>query len=632
MLELGTRIRRRVGGDGSQTRADRRGLLAQLSAPLREYLGTEAGGAGVLLGAAVLALVWANSPWSGSYESLWSTSLSITLDHATMSMTLQGWVNEGLMVLFFFVIGLEVRRELAVGELTERRRVVVPALAGVAGTVVPALLFLAVNHGGASGHAWGVVVGTDTAFLLGALALVGPEFSTQLRIFLLTLTVIDDLVAVTVIGVVYSGDIHVGPLLMMLACLAALAGCSRAGVWRAAPYVLLMVVTWFSAVESGVHPSIAGMVGGLLVAAHPPAREEVEGAVSRFRAFRQSPLAEVGRSAREGVARVISVNERLQSVLHPWTSFVIVPLFAVANAGVDLRHGVLRDSLTSALTWGVVLALVVGKTIGIWGTAIGAVRLRWGSLPQGVGPGHVLGGAALSGIGFTVSLLIAGLAFDDPTLRDEATVGVLIAAVLATGNGRLQFWLAARLRGEGDADLPRFLDRPVVEGVDFIRGPVDAPLTLVEYGDFECPFCAKATGAARELRVRFGDELRYVFRHLPLPDVHPHAELAACASVAAAAQGRFWEMHDLLFQHQDQLELEDLVGYAGELGLDVEAFLRSLEDPATHRRVRADVASAEASGARGTPTFFIGDRRHVGPYDAETLARELLAAADRVGS
>jgi protein-disulfide isomerase len=374
------------------------------------------------------------------------------------------------------------------------------------------------------------------------------------------------------------------------------------------------------------------MVGGLLVAAHPPGREAVEGAVSRFRAFRQSPLVEVGRSAREGVARAISVNERLQSVLHPWTGYVIVPLFALANVGVDLRHGVLLSSLRSPLTWGVVLGLVVGKTVGIWVTTMGSVRLRLGSLPQGVGSGHVLGGAALSGIGFTVSLLIAGLAFDDETLRDEATVGVLLAAVLATANGRLQFWVAARFRGQDDADLPRVLDRSVAAGVDHIRGPVDAPMTLVEYGDFECPFCAKATGAARELRERFGDDLRYVFRHLPLPDVHPHAELAARAAVAADRQGRFWDMHDLLFRHQDELEFEDLVGYAADLELDVEQFVRTIDDEQTARRIRADVASAEASGARGTPTFFIGDLRHTGPYDAETLATELLVSRDRAGS
>ncbi|HEX4978241.1 MAG TPA: thioredoxin domain-containing protein, partial [Nocardioides sp.] len=182
------------------------------------------------------------------------------------------------------------------------------------------------------------------------------------------------------------------------------------------------------------------------------------------------------------------------------------------------------------------------------------------------------------------------------------------------------------LRGQTDADLPRFLDRPVDPGHDHVRGRVDAPLTLVEYGDFECPFCARATGVTGELRQRFGDDLRYVFRHLPLVDVHPHAELAARAAVAAQAQGRFWEMHDLLFAHQDQLEYEDVAGYASELGLDVEEFLRDLEAEATAARVRADVASAEASGARGTPTFFVGDRRHTGPHDTESLARALEAA------
>jgi Na+/H+ antiporter NhaA len=608
------RLRRRSAGNGSQTRTPRRGLLAQLSSPLRDFLGTESGSAGLLLGATLVALLWANSPWAESYHALWASTVSVRVNGWSLGMDLEQWINDGLMVSFFFVIGLEVRREFAVGELTDRRRAVVPAVAGVAGTLVPALLYLAVNGRGETADAWGLVIGTDTAFLLGALAIVGPQFSTQLRIFLLTLTVIDDLVAVTVIGVVYSDRLEPGAVLLTVVCLAVLTGCSHLGVWRAAPYVLIMLVTWLCAVESGLHPSIAGMAGGLLVAAHPPAREAVEGAASRFRAFRQSPLVEVGRSAREGVARAISVNERLQSVLHPWTSYVIVPLFALANAGVDLRHGV--------------LGLVVGKTLGIWGASMGAVRLGLGALPQGVGSGHVLGGAALSGIGFTVSLLIAGLAFDDETLRDQATVGVLIAAVLATANGRLQFWVAARFRGQDDADLPRFLDRPVRVGVDHIRGPVRAPLTLVEYGDFECPFCAKATGAARELRVRFGDDLRYVFRHLPLPDVHPHAELAARAAISAGDQGRFWDMHDLLFRHQDELEFEDLVGYAAELDLDVERFVRALDDEATWRRIRADVASAEASGARGTPTFFIGGRRHTGPYDAETLAAELIGSRE----
>jgi predicted DsbA family dithiol-disulfide isomerase len=245
-----------------------------------------------------------------------------------------------------------------------------------------------------------------------------------------------------------------------------------------------------------------------------------------------------------------------------------------------------------------------------------------------VGFGHVFGGAALSGIGFTVSLLIAGLAFDDPTVRDQAVVGVLIAAVLATGIGWVMFRVAAVFRGQTDADLPRFLDRPVDPHQDHIRGPVDAVLTLVEYGDFECPFCARATGVTRELRERFGDELRYVFRHLPLVDVHPYAELAARAAVAAQNQDQFWAMHDLLFANQDELEFEDIVGYASQLGLDIEVFLRDLDDEQTAARVRADVASAEASGARGTPTFFVGDARHTGPHDTGTLARALESARE----
>jgi protein-disulfide isomerase len=383
---------------------------------------------------------------------------------------------------------------------------------------------------------------------------------------------------------------------------------------------------WLATIESGLHPTIAGMVAGLLVSASLPERERVEQAASLVRAFRQSPLPSVGWSAGQGLQRAVSLNERLQLLLHPWTSFVVVPLFALANAGVDLRDGVLADALGSPVTWGVVAGLVVGKLVGIAGAALGAVRLGLGSLPQGVGSGQVVAGAALSGIGFTVSLLIADLAFESSALNDEATVGVLIAAPLAAGLGAVVFRLAAALRGETTASLPMVLDRPVDPARDHVRGPLDAPLTLLEYGDFECPFCGKATGVVRELFERYPGELRYVFRHLPLEDIHPGAELAAMAAEAAGVQGRFWDLHDLMFHHQDELDVAALLGYAGELDLDVERFSRDLDDQRLADRVREDVASAEASGARGTPTFFIGSQRHVGAYDAETLARALEAS------
>ena len=608
------------------TTAPRRHQLGgQLSAPLRRFLATESGGAVLLVVATLVALGWANSPWSETYSRIWSTELAVEVADWALRMDLHHWINDGLMAVFFLVIGLEVRRDLSVGELTDRRKLRLPLLAGLGGMVVPAVLYLLVNSSGEAANGWGVVIGTDTAFLLGTLALVGPATSTQLRVFLLTLTVVDDIVAVSVIGLVYSDDLDAVALAVALAAVAVLVALGRSRVWRTWPYALTILALWLATVASGLHASVAGMVAGLLVPSFAPRRQAVEQAARRFHAFRQSPLADVGRSAQDALVRAVPVNERMQLVLHPWTSYFIVPVFALANAGVDLRGGVLGEALRSPVTWGIVLGLVLGKFVGIGGVALLGSRLGVGRLPQGVGPGQILGGGALSGIGFTVSLLIVGLAFG-PELQDEATVGVLLALVLATLLGWLVFTLAAVLHGETTAGLPTVLDRPVDPERDHVRGSVTAPLTLVEYADFECPFCGRATGVVAEVRAHFGADLRYVMRHLPLPDVHPHAELAALAVEAAGAQGRFWEMHDLLFEHQGQLETEDLAGYASELGLDVERFLRDLDDEVHSDRIREDVRSAEASGARGTPTFFVGDQRHVGPYDAQTLIAELEAS------
>jgi len=589
---------------------------------LRAFMRTESGSAGLLVLATLVALVWANSPWSSSYESLWHTPVAVAFGDGGLSMDLGHWVNDGLMVVFFFVIGLEVRREFAVGELTDRRRVVVPLVAGIGGMLVPAAIYLGLNPSGEATRGWGVVIGTDTAFLLGMLALVGPAVSSQLRIFLLTLTVIDDIVAVSIIGIVYSDDLSVPALVVAAVCLVGLVVLDRTGQWRASPYVAVVVVLWVATLQSGVHASIAGMVSGLLVPAMAPERGAVDDAASQFRAFRQSPMPTVQRAARQSLNRAISVNERLQEVLHGWTSYVVVPVFALANAGVDLRGGVLGEALRSPVTWGVVLGLAVGKLLGIGLGSLLAERLRLGALPQGVGNGHVFGGAALSGIGFTVSLLIVGLAFTSEQLRTEATVGVLLAAVLASVLGWLVFRFAARWLGQDDAALPRVLSEPVSER-DHMVGHPDAPLTLVEYLDYECPFCAKATSLAKDIQEHFGDRIRYVARHLPLDDVHPHARLAAQAAEAAAEQGRFWDMHDHLFAHQDRLEYDDLVGYAVDLGLDVERFVRDLDNNELCLRVQHDVDTAHDSGARGTPTFFVGATRHQGAYDAATLIVEL---------
>jgi Na+/H+ antiporter NhaA len=608
-----------------QSRARRRDVLEQLSGPLNRFLRTESAGASMLLAAALIALVWANSGWSEAYFRLLHTGAAVHIGSAQISMDLQHWVNDGLMALFFFVIGLEVRREISMGELSDRRRVMVPIAAGLGGMIVPILLYYAINPSGEASRGWGVVIGTDTAFLLGALALVGPAFSTQLRVFLLAVTVVDDIVAVSVIGIVYSGSIALIALVVAVAALAILSLLDRLGVWRASVYTIVAFVAWVATLKSGVHASIAGMAAGLLVAARPPSRREAERATRLFRAFRQSPLPVMGQIATHGLARVVSVNERLQVMLHPWVSFVIVPIFALANAGVDLRGGVLGQAMRSPVTWGVVLGLVVGKFVGISAAAKLTVRLGFGALPRGVRFGDVLGGGALSGLGFTVSLLVANLAFTTDALTEQATVGVLLASVLSTITGWLTFQAQRMFSRDRAKDAGGNLVAPVDPDRDHVRGPVEAPLTLVEYGDYECGFCARVTGVAHEVRERFGDGLSYVFRHLPLGDAHPHAELAAIAAEAAGKQGRFWRMHDMMFDHQNELELEDLIGYADAIGLDVERFVRDLEDDDVAARVRADVASAEASGANGTPTFFVQGRRHTGPHDAQSLIKALEA-------
>jgi Na+/H+ antiporter NhaA len=600
-------------------------LVAQLAAPLRRYLDTESGSAGLLLAATLAALCWANSPWPDSYDHFWHTQLSVTLDTHALALDLRHWVNDGLMVFFFFIVGLEVKRELVMGELTDRRRALVPLVAAALGMAVPALIYLAVNPSGEAASAWAVVVSTDTAFLLGVLALVGPRCPVQLRLFLLTLAVADDIGALSIIAIAYTD--HLDLLALGLAGLgfATMYGLRYLALWRGPAYFVLAVGVWVAMYESGVHPTLAGVLIALFTPAYPARREEVEEAERLARAFRQSPNPEYARAARLSIERTVSPNERMTQLYHPWTSYVIVPIFALANAGVRLNGNAISDAVTSPVTVGIVLALVLGKLIGIWVGAFAAVRLRLGELAPGLSPLHLAGGAALSGMGFTIALFIVDLAFDDPRLADQARIGVLAGSVMAALLG----WMLFRLADARQGDMPTRPTRlyPSVDpAYDHVRGPIGAPLTLVEYGDFECPFCSTATGAVHDLTDRLGNQLRYVFRHMPL-EVHPHSALAAEAAEAAGEQGAFWEMHDRLFAHQDQLTLKELIAHAHAIGLDVERFARELVDGKHSTRVQKHAASAEASGVQGTPTFFVNGVRHVGPYDAETLAARLLDGA-----
>jgi Na+/H+ antiporter NhaA len=606
-----------------------------LAAPVRDFLGTETGSAIVLAAATVLALAWANSPWSHFYESLWSTTLSIRIGGGGISTDLRHWVNEGLMTFFFLVVGLEAKRELDLGELRERRRVAIPLLSALGGMAVPVAIYLALNAGGPGAHGWGAAMSTDTAFALGALALLTPRAATRLRVFLLTLAVVDDLCALLVIAIAYTTHVSILALAVAVALLGGLLLLRRAPQWLRPVSIALAVGLWVAMFESGVDPVISGLVIGLATSAYPPSRGDLERATTLARSFREQPTPELARSAQRGVLAAISPNERLQYTLHPWTSYVIVPLFALANAGVHLTGGLLEHALSSPITLGILLGYLAGKPVGIAGTSWLVTRpvLRGPRSP--LSPPLLAAGGAFAGVGFTVSLLIASLAFSGQRL-EEAKLGALGSVVLAPLVGwtvlrvvrRLPTTVRAR-QIAGTAEDILDLSEDVDPDRDHIRGPTDALVTLVEYGDFECPYCGRAEGAIRELLASFEDEVRYVWRHLPLNDVHPSAQLAAEASEAAAAQGSFWAMYDVLLRHQGDLRPRDLAGYAEQLDLDAERLLEELRRREYEPRVSEDVASADESGVSGTPTFFVNGRRHYGAYDLATLTDTVRAARGR---
>ena len=601
--------------------------------PLRRFLRTETGSATVLLAAPLAALAWANID-PASYDRVWATELSVHLSTGELSASLREWVNSGLMAFFFLVVGLEARREFDMGELRERRRVGLPVLVGLGGMIVAVAIYLAFNAGRPTAGGWGTTMSTDTAFALGLLALVGPGVPDRVRSYLLTFSIGVDIVGIVIIAVVYSGPIDLVALGVGAGILA-LAAAARLRRIRSGPvYLVLGVAAWVAFFVSGVDPVTVGLVMGLLALAYPAARTDLEQASETFRMFREQPTADLASQVRESVRTALSPNARLQQLFHSWTSYLIVPLFALANAGITISGGFLATAYASPVTLGILVGYVAGKPAGTLGAAWLLRVVSRGKITPPIGWASVLGAGAIAGIGFVVSLLIATLAFHGTELA-EAKVGLLSAALGASAVTAIVFRSTAllpkrlRLRALlGTAQTVVDLAVPVDPEKDHIRGAADAPVTLVEYGDFECPYCGRAEPAVRELLADYGD-LRYVWRHLPLTDVHPHAQLAAEAAEAAAAQDRFWELHDLLLDNQEALEARDLIRYAAAAGLDVDRFKRDMRERAGAAKVAADVDSADLSGVSGTPTFFINGLRHYEAYDVDTLASAVRTARAR---
>jgi Na+/H+ antiporter NhaA/predicted DsbA family dithiol-disulfide isomerase len=499
---------------------------------------------------------------------------------------------------------------------------------------VPIALYLAINAGSSSAAGWGTAMSTDTAFALGLLALVGRGVPDRVRTYLLTFSIVDDVAGIVVIALVYSSHINVAPLDVGIAFVLTVAVARWRKVRVGPAYFLLGLAAWIAFFKSGIDPVVVGLAMGLLALAYPAGRSDLEQASETFRLFREQPTPELARDARESVRTALSPNDRLQQLYHPWTSYLIVPLFALANAGITISGSFLARAYTSPITLGILVGYVVGKPAGTVGAAWLLTRLSHGRIRPPVGWAAVAGAGFVAGIGFIVSLLIASLAFHGTQLA-EAKVGVLSAAVGASVLGWLVFRITAKLPKQlrlrallGTAEVVIDLAVPVDPERDHIRGPGKSPVTLLEYGDFECPYCGQAEPVIRELLADYGD-LRYVWRHLPLTDVHPHAVLAAEGSEAAAQQGKFWEMHDQLLDHQGALTARDLVRYAADLGLDTGRFIRDLRAGAGDPKIAADVDSADLSGVSGTPTFFINGRRHYGAYDVDTLSAQVREARAR---
>jgi Na+:H+ antiporter, NhaA family len=406
-------------------------LARSVARPLNRFLHIEAAGGILLVAAAVVALVWANSPWSASYEDLWTTELSIDVGGYIISEDLRHWINDGLMAIFFFVLGLEIKQELTNGQLASLRNAAVPAAGALGGMLLPAVLFLAFNLGGAGEDGWGIPMATDVAFALGVLALLGSRVPSELKVLLLALAIVDDVGAIVVIAAFYSDGLEWRWFAAAVGGLALVAVVKRVRVRYLPIYVGLGAAIWLAMLESGVHATIAGVALGLLAPARPFLPEvdadRIAGELSADQDVTAADVRDISFRLRES----IPVTEHLENLLHPWTSYLVVPLFALANAGVEVSAASLRDAASAPITLGVVVGLVVGKLIGVAGAIALMVRFGGGRLPEGITARHVLGMAGIAGIGFTVSLFIAGLAFERPELADQAKIGVLAASVLA---------------------------------------------------------------------------------------------------------------------------------------------------------------------------------------------------------
>jgi NhaA family Na+:H+ antiporter len=417
-------------------------LADRLARPIRRFLAIEAASSVLLLAATGLALALANSPWREAWGHFWHQRIAIEIGSFELALSLAHWVNDALMAIFFFVVGLEIKREMTIGELASRQRAMLPVFGALGGMVAPALIYLLLQPGGAASAGWGIPMATDIAFAVAALAVLGPRVPNGLKIFLLALAIVDDLGAVTVIAVFYTDEVRLSALFAAALGLGLVYAIRLAGVRTYAPYFVVGAGVWLATLGSGVHATVAGVMLGLLTPVHPLAERET--LMTGLRERVEEALARVGSGAPHGqppellLQEVRDLSREAQSPLeylthrlHPWVAFVVMPVFALANAGVTLDAATLGDPAGLRVSIAVALGLLLGKPIGIALFAIVAVRLGLAALPAGVGAGALVGAGLLGGIGFTMALFISALAFGEGALGSAAKVGILAASLLA---------------------------------------------------------------------------------------------------------------------------------------------------------------------------------------------------------
>lgn len=422
---------------------EKKSPIEKILSPIQEFMHAETSGGIILIICTIIALIWANSPFADSYHHLWHTYLTFDFGGYVLKHSLHHWINDGLMVIFFFVVGLEIKRELLVGELSSAKKAALPVAGALGGMILPALIYFYFNGGKEGAAGWGIPMATDIAFVVGIMALLGPKFPFSLKIFILALAIVDDIGAVLVIAIFYTAEISITALIIGAAIILLLIVFNRLGVRSLIVYTIMGIALWLAFLESGVHATVAGV----LLAFTIPVSSRIN--TRKFTTETKQLLDEFEKSGEHGenvltnekrltllqsiegnCEKILTPLQRFEHLLHPWVAFFIMPVFALANAGVTIGSG-FTDALTNPISIGIIIGLFLGKQFGIFGFSLLAIKLGLASKPEGVNYTKMYGAGILAGIGFTMSLFIANLAFPTEELLNIAKVGVLTASLIA---------------------------------------------------------------------------------------------------------------------------------------------------------------------------------------------------------